>query len=214
MENYIVVLFKNRTRKKILNKFKTFKKAKLYFESILNKNEEVIFDVVFETGKPVDYEIALLEKNSSHLLPVYLTDEMGRNVKVKLNEEGMTIFQISKFKKEESIYDLSKNKKVKVEKFIKDYLTGDGLKMISSLNNKIIVQNEEKINLFSLKNESESSRFLDCLTYHFQKIKKKDCLLVKDNSTAQKKYLYELLEKSGVDKKILYRKFTTYPLSK
>ena len=31
-------------------------------------------------------------------------------------------------------------------------------------------------------------------------------MFVKDCSTAQKKYLYKLLESAGIDKKILYRK--------
>jgi hypothetical protein len=64
---------------------------------------------------------------------------------------------------------------------------------------------------FTLKNESESERFIDCLSTYFHKIKKSDCLLIKDYSTPQKKYLYELLESKGIDKKILYRKFTTLP---
>ena len=32
--------------------------------------------------------------------------------------------------------------------------------------------------------------------------------------TAQRKYMYNLLESKGIDKKILYRKFTTFPRSK
>jgi hypothetical protein len=40
------------------------------------------------------------------------------------------------------------------------------------------------------------------------------CLFVKDYSIAQRKSLYKLLESSGIDKKILYRKFTTLPQSK
>ena len=93
---------------------------------------------------------------------------------------------------------------------ISQYLKSDGLKMISSLNNKIIVQKDDVINLFSLKNEFESSRFIDCLSLHFFKIKRGDCLFIKDTSSAQKKYLYNLLESNGIDKKLLYRKFTTY----
>ena len=84
-------------------------------------------------------------------------------------------------------------KKITANEFITQYLKSDGLKMISSLNNKIIVQKDEVINLFSLKNEFESSRFIDCLSLHFFKIKRGDCLFIKDTSSAQKKYLYNLL---------------------
>ncbi len=105
-------------------------------------------------------------------------------------------------------------KKITTQAFIKKYLKGDGLKMISVLNNKIVLQEDEKIHLFTLKSESESSRFVDNLSSHFFKIKRGDCLFVKDYSTAQRKSLYTLLESAGIDKKILYRKFTTLPQSK
>jgi hypothetical protein len=139
-----------------------------------------------------------------------MTDDMGRNIRVKLEDDNMTLFQIKQYRKEELIFDVSKNKKITTNELISQYLKGDGLKMISSLNNKIIIQKDEVINLFSLKNESESSRFIDCLSLHFFKIKRGDCLFIKDTSSAQKKYLYNLLESNGIDKKLLYRKFTTY----
>jgi len=37
---------------------------------------------------------------------------------------------------------------------------------------------------------------------------------VKDYSSAQRKYLYGILESNGFDKKVLYRKFTSLPQSK
>jgi len=143
-----------------------------------------------------------------------MTDEFGRNVKVKLDEDGMTLFKIQPYKKEETVFDIRTGKKITMSDLIKKYLKGDGLKMISVLNNKIVLQEDEKIHLFTLKSESESSRFVDCMSLHFFKIKRGDCLFVKDYSTAQRKYLYSLLESNGIDKKILYRKFTTLPPSK
>ena len=88
------------------------------------------------------------------------------------------------------------------------------MKMVSVLNNKVVIQQEEKFYLFTLKNEQESSRFVDCLSLHFFKIKRGDCLFVKDYSSAQRKYLYGILESNGFSKKVLYRKFTTLPQSK
>jgi hypothetical protein len=38
----------------------------------------------------------------------------------------------------------------------------------------------------------------------------KNCLIVRDSSTEQKKYLYEVLSNVGFDKKMLYRKTTTH----
>ena len=214
MENYIVVLFKNKNKKRIIKKFVTLTRAKTFYNSLMKESDEVIFDVQVETGEKCNYELGIIELSSKQLIPVYMTDDMGRSVKVKLEEDGMTLFQIAPYKKEESLFDIQKNKKITSKEFIKSYLKTDGLKMISVLNNKVILQRDEEINLFSLKNEEESTRFVDCLSLHFFKTKRGDCLFVKDTSSAQRKYLINLLSSQGIDKKILYRKFTTFPRPK
>jgi predicted Fe-Mo cluster-binding NifX family protein len=212
MENYMVVLFKDKTKKKIIKKFITFKKAKSFYNDLLKKSDEVIFNVEVEAGKECKYEVGIVELSSKQLVPVYMTDEFGRSIKVKLNEDGMTLFQISPYKKEELIYDIKEGKKITVQDLIKKYMRGDGLKMVSVLNNKVVVQEDEKINLFTLKSEKEASRLVDCMSLHFFKIKRGDCLFIKDYSSTQRKYLYTLLESNGFSKRVLYRKFTSQPL--
>lgn len=207
----MVVLFKNKTKKKIIKKFITFKRAKSFYDNLVKESNDVIFNVEVEAGKECKYEIGLVEMSSKQLVPVYMTDEFGRSIKVKLNEDGMTLFQISPYKKEELIYDIKEGKKITVQELIKKYLRGDGLKMVSVLNNKIVVQEEEKLNLFTLKTEKESSRLVDCLSLYFFKIKRGDCLFIKDYSSTQRKYLYSLLESNGFSKRVLYRKFTYQP---
>jgi hypothetical protein len=211
MENYLVVLFKNKKRKRIIKKFVTLSKAKSFYNKKLKESSEVIFNVLVESGKECTLELGIVELSSNQLIPIYMTDDMGRSIRVKLEDEGMTLFEISPYKKEEKIYDLQKNKKITSHELIKNYLKGDGLKMMSVLNNKVILQEAESFKLFSLKNEIECSRFIDSISSYFFKIKRGDCLFIKDYSSAQRKYLYTLLESNGVDKKILYRKFTTYP---
>ena len=211
MKRYLVNLFKNKKKKKILNKFVSFDRAKSYYKSIIKKSEEVIFDVNYENGNASIYEVGIVEIGSVGDFPVYVTDSMGRNIKVKLDEDNMYLKEISIYRKEELIFDVDKNKKIKIDYFIKKYLTKDTLKVVSILNNKIIVQKDEDIKLFSVKNEIDASRFIECLSDYFFKNKRNDCLFVKDTSTPQRKYLFELLEKNGFDKKILYRKFTTHP---
>lgn len=212
MANYLVVLFKNKTRKKIIKKFITLSRAKNYYKKMIQASEDVIFEVLVENGKECKFELGLIEMSVNQSAPVYMTDEFGRNIKVKLEDAGMSILLISPFKEEDLIYDVRNKVKITSQEFIKKYLRGDGLKMISVLNNKIILQKDEKIDLFSLKNESESNRFVESLSSYFFKIKRGDCLFIKDSSSPQRKYLYDLLETNGFDKKVLYRKFTTYPV--
>jgi len=209
MANYSVVLFKNKKKKRIINKFITAEKAHSFYKNMMKESEEVIFDVQIESGHITTYELGIIHMSSEQKEPVYLTDELGRFLKVKLDEKGMTLILIAPYKKQESIYDLQQKKKILIDEFVKRYIKGDGIKMVYSLNNKIVIQEDSKFSLFTLKSEDESIRFIECLSSHFHRIKRGDCLFIKDNSTPQKKYLYSLLESNGFDKKILYRKFTS-----
>ena len=211
MENYLVVLFKNKKRKRIIKKFVTLSRAKSFFNKLIGESDEVIFETTIENAKECKLELGLIEMRTNQSAPVYITDDFGRNIKVKLEDDGMSILQMKPYKEEELIYDVQKKIKITTKDLIKSYLKGDGLKMVSVLNNKIVIQKDEHIKLFSLKNEKESSRFIDCLSSHFFKTKRGDCLFIKDYSSPQRKYLYSLLESNGFDKKVLYRKFTTYP---
>jgi hypothetical protein len=211
MENYLIVLFDNKVKKKIIKKYITYNKAKNYFDSCLKKNEEVIFNKEVKNGFETKYELGLVEMSNKQLLPVYLTDEMGRNIKVRLENENMTLVQISDYKIEEEIYDHQSKKKIDSHTLIKKYIKKENIKLVSNLNNKLIIQNEEQISIFSTKNENESLRLLDSLSLYFFKNKRGDCIFVKTISSAQKKYLIDLLSSKGFDKKMLYRKYTTFP---
>lgn len=211
MSNYLVVLFKNKAKKKIVKKFITLKKAKSFYTNLLNKSNDIIFDVSIENGEECSFELGIVEMSNKQLIPIYITDEFGRNKKVKLENENMTLFEINKYKKEEKIFDIQTNKKIFFQDFVKKYLKGDGIKIVFTLNHKVIVQDQEKFFLFSLKNENESLRFLNILSNYFFKIKRSDCIFVKDHNSAQRKYFLNLLSENGIDKKILYRKQTTHP---
>ena len=95
--------------------------------------------------------------------------------------------------------------------FLNRYLPKVGVKVMSVLNNKVIIQNDDEIRLFSLKSENEAERFIAEISLLFYKNKRGDCLFVTDTSSPQRKYLFQFLESKGFDKKILYRKFTTHP---
>jgi len=209
--NYQVVLFKNKVKKKIINKFKTHKKANELYNSLVEKSNTIIFDKKYENGHESLYELALLEKTSGTLLPMFMKDMFGRQVKVDLDDNDFSIIKISKYNLEELIVDYSTNTRITVNDFIKRYLDPPGLKMVSKLNNKVIVQNDDHYNLFTLKNDDDSSRLLDNLSENFMSLKRSDCMFVKDYSTAQRKYLYSILSEKGFPKTYLFRQSTTHP---
>ena len=80
--------------------------------------------------------------------------------------------------------------------------------MISKLNNKVVVQEDDNYFLFSLKTENECERFLTIIEY---KVDKKNFIIVRDFTSPQRKYLYDLLVGKGYDIDFLYRTSTTHP---
>jgi hypothetical protein len=210
--NYLIVLFKNKVKKKIIKKFKTSNRANNFYETLLEESSNVIFNKKYENGFSFNYEIAILEKVSGTFLPVFLKDGLGRNIKVDLQDDDYSIKKITSYHTEELILDTYLNKKINSNEFIKLYLNPSGFKLISKLNNKIVVQNDDKFNLFTLKNDDDSSRFIDTLSELFIEQKRFDCMFVKDYSNAQRKYLYNLLIENGFSKSYLQRQTTTHPL--
>ena len=161
--DYIIVLFKNKVKKKIIKKFKTFDRAQKYYNNLLSISDEVIFDRQHENGHHCKFELGLLgPKNKNDVM--YVKDEFGRQNKVEVEDDNYSMIKIISYNVNEQFIDYTTKTKLNTEQFIKQYLKKDGLKMVSKLNNKIIVQLDEQTNLFTFKNDSDSSRFIDNLS--------------------------------------------------
>jgi hypothetical protein len=208
--NYLVVIFKNKERKKIINKFKTKERANLFFDRLIDENRSVIFETKVENAKPCDYELSILEKKNNIFDKMFVRDEMGRQVLVDLDDPDYKIVKVVKYKIPEKIYDVDKKTKITMEVFIENYLPKNSIKLISRLNNKVVLQNDNDVKLFSLKDENESKRFLDSLNEFLISQERIDCIIVSESSKAQKKYLYDILSEKGISKQSLYRRSTTF----
>lgn len=206
---YQIVLFKNKIKKKIIKKFKSKTKADSFYNKLIQKSNEVIFPKLYENGSELRHELSLIE-NSSNQSSIIVRDEIGRNLSVRLDDSNYSILKISSYRVEELFLDFDTKKKISTFEFIKNYLNLDGIKLISKLNNKIILQNDLKINLFTFKNNLDCDRFIDCITNHLISISKSDCMIVRDTSISQRKYLYEMLENNGYSKEYLFRHSTTH----
>jgi len=206
---YLVVLFKNKERKRIIKKFKTYDRAINFFEKKI-KDNNIIFDKGVENGKPCSFELGLLEKDSKNFDLYFIKDDLGRNIKVDLDDPEYKIVSISNYKVEELLFDISKNKKISFEHFMRTYLPKGSIKLVSKLNHKIVVQDDDKFNLFSLKCDDDCLRFLGILESHLNQKGRIDCIIVSDSTKEQKKYLYDILESKGISKSMLYKRSTTF----
>jgi hypothetical protein len=210
MENYIIVLFKNKKKKRIIKGYSTEKNALIKYNNLI-KNNKVEFEVLYENSEFCEYEIALLSSVDDYQIPLYKTDEIGRNNSVFLEDNNnFTIKKIDTYKIEELIYDWSTQQRISFFDFIKKYCPTNNIKVISKLHNKIVVQNDETFNLFSLKNEEDSERFLQTLESYFFKNNRSDSIIVRDENTISRKWMYDILEKNGYNRKKLYRQKTTF----
>ena len=95
-----------------------------------------------------------------------------------------------------------------MEDMLERYLPKRDFCQLFSLNNKIVIQKDDNISIFSLKTVQECRRLMNCLSTHFNKNSIMNCLLVKDTSTVQRKQLYKLLIEKGFKKPFLYKHYT------
>ncbi len=210
MENFIIVLFKNKKKKKIIKGYATEKNANIKFDNLVSNNN-IEFPILFENSEPCVYEIALLSKVDDYQIPLFKSDEIGRNVNIFIEgESDYVIKRIDDYFIEELILDWETNERITFNKLITKYIPKKDLKTISKLNNKIVVQCNDKFNLFTLKNEEDSERLLETLESFFIKNGRNDCIFIKDLNTIHRKWLYNILESNGFDRKKLYRKHTTF----
>jgi hypothetical protein len=208
--NHLIVLFKNKKRKKIINRFKTLDRAKEFFSNKVSESNNVIFEKQVENALPCSFEIALLSKKDDNFQSLFVKDMLGRQVRVDLDDDDFKIIEVREYRVEEKIFDVYKNKKITTQEFLRSYINTPSIKLLSKLNNKVVLQNDDNIDLFTLKDPEECTRFLKSLSDYFISTQRIDVIVVYESSKAQKKYLYDILEKTGIDKKVLYRTTTTF----
>ena len=203
-------MFKNKKRKKIIKSFVRKNVAELYFKKICEQSDQIKFNVEVENSLDVTYEVGLLCKNIDTQFQLFSQDDIGRNIRVNLEDSDLQIIKIHRYRVPEKLHEWSTNKRITYDEFFKKHFTNKELKNVFTVNNKIIVQRDEQTSVYSLKNIEESKRLLMLLQDEFVSLKRADSIFVKDMDTIQRKYLYDHLEKLGIDKKRLYRQSTTF----
>jgi predicted transcriptional regulator with HTH domain len=91
---YLVVLFKNKVRKKIIKKFSNYKNSLDFFDNQIKNSDEVIFDKRYENTKEVSWQIGLVEIGKNNHEPFYFTDEYGRNVKIVFEDSDFNLIKL------------------------------------------------------------------------------------------------------------------------
>ena len=211
MENdFVIILFKNKKKRKIIKHYKSQKKAFDKFKELINQSDEILFNKKVENAEECSYELGLLTNTTKTQKSLFLTDDLGRNIPVNFDDPNYVFLDIKKYKVEELIFDWQKQDKISFNQLLKDYCNPNTFKSIFTVNNKICIQVDENLSLFSLKDKDESERFLSVFEDYFIDNKRLDAMFVKDVSSAQRKWIYNVLVDRGFDKKRLYRLKTTF----
>ena len=169
-----------------------------------------MFNVEVENSEKTTYEIGLVSTTNTVQMDLFIQDDIGRNIKVEVDDDNFKILMISPYNISEKIQDWSSNKRITYDDFFKKYFSNKDLKNVFTIHNKLFIQRDEDISVFSLKNSDESKRLLRTLQNHLISEKRGDAIFVTDRDTVQRKYLYNLLEEKGFNKNRLYRQSTTF----
>ncbi len=210
MDKYNIILFKNNKKKKLIKKYKDKKKSLLSFNKMINKNKEIKFYKKFENSEECKFYLSLITDQEKVQKSLFLVDELGRNKPINLDSSEYVFIEISEYFIEEKIYDWSKKTKISYECLFKTYLNSTELKNIFTINNKLCIQINEDIKLFSLKNNLDSDRLLNLIELDFFENKRNDGIFSRDISTTHRKWIYNILKEKGFDIKRLYRLKTTF----
>jgi hypothetical protein len=85
--------------------------VKKFYDKLIESSDSVVFPKEYENGKPSNFELGLLTKTIDSLFPIYTTDELGRRIKVELEDPEWRIIKITPYKIEEELYDIQLGKK-------------------------------------------------------------------------------------------------------
>ena len=206
-KKYHIILFNNKKKKKVLfssNMRKTVNKK--YSE--LTKKTKPIFPLLLLNDVDCDFKLAIITKSEGVESGAAVKDDIGRWVTTTINHDDFSFVKLASYQVIGTVYDHKSQKKITVEDMLDRYLPKRNFCQLFSLNNKIIIQNDDDISIFSLKTVPECQRLMNCLSTHFNKNNIMNCLLVKDTSTIQRKQLYKLLTEKGFKKPFLYKHYT------
>ena len=179
------------------------------FDKMISGNN-IIFDKKIENATNVEYELGLLTKTIKIQKSLFITDDLGRNNPVNIDDPEYVFLDIKKYRIEESLFDWQTQEKITTTQLDKKYLKSKDLKNIFTIHNKLCIQINSDVSIFSLKDSNESDRFLSILQDYFIDNNRSDAIFVRDVSSAQRKWIYSILGDKGFDKKRLYRLKTTF----
>ena len=208
---YFVILFCNKKKVRVLQKSMT--KNTIYDAWHEYKTEKKPPFVKLQGGKrnrELKYELGLIFPNNRWSKPTFIRDEMGRNAEALLEgKDGkFRIKELTPYWDEEKIYNFDTKKRIRYHEMMDIILKVEDVAQIFTLNNKLFLQVEDKIQMFGNKNIRDADRLFEIVKKDLTKRGVGNFIFVKDISTHQRKILYEMLEGMGYKRTELFRHYS------
>lgn len=206
-KKYFIVLFSNKKKRRVLFKSNNLKNTQEKYNKLIEDNKP-LFPQHYRNKDRVTYELALVTSLSIDTPDLFYKDELGRNQKAEFNTGPYTFLKLNGYNIEEKIWDHQNNTYVNAEDVYKVITKGNDFKQVFTLNTKIFIQKDENIIGYGLKNIDDCHRLFKILQKKSIDEGHSNIMYVIDFSTAQRKDLYDLLQKNGFPKESLYKHYS------
>ena len=203
---YKIILFKNGERLKSFFSSNNKKSIHAKYNELINEKKPK-FVIEFLARKKVRFEIGIVTTEGNGET-IFVKDSVGRTKNISLGDSTYNIIKLLPYWKEEFIYSHESKSKISFTELMDAHIQIGDFKQVFTLNNKLIIQNEDNFKLFSLKTVSDASRLIDKIEFDVLDSGRTDCLFVRDRDTVQRKQLYSLLEGVGFNRAMLRKQYT------
>ena len=207
--NYLIVLFNGSKKQRVLYRSNIKSTVDKKYADLLKKSIK-FFPRTNLNKKKCEFEVILLKKGDDKNKLTHVKDSLGRNVPYNITGGDYVILEANSFEIEELIYDHQTKKRIESTFLIENYLPQEehNLLNVFTINNKLVIRNDDEIKIFSLKNIEDCRRLLDNIRRKFTDEGRINCIFTKDLSTTQRKEIYNLLESQGFSRSFLYKHYT------
>ena len=110
--SYLIVLFKNNKKKKVIKKYNNKDNALKKYNSLIKDNKNIVFEKKVENAEKVNYFLGLITDQESYQKTIVLKDSLGRNTVANIENSNYVFLDLQPFKKEELLYDWQTKNKI------------------------------------------------------------------------------------------------------
>ena len=166
--NYLIVLFNGTQKQRVLYRSNIKSTIDKKYSELLKKSIK-FFPRTNLNKKKCEFELVLLKNGDDKHKLTHVKDSLGRNVPYKITGGDYVILDTSPFEIEELIYDHQTRKRIEALSLINTYLPQEEVNLLNvfTINNKLVIRNEDDIKIFSLKNIEDCRRAIDNLRRKF-----------------------------------------------